>query len=139
MITATAWVPRGFAAQFPTRAEFNDEEYERIAHLAQIKLDDAEADLEDASAAVNEDEEGEEGAATTTTTNGDAMDDDVTEINVLGGSTTATTTTTKNIKKKKSKKNGIQDKEEYVVRLSLFFVLLESLKLQFGYWTSSVG
>lgn len=48
MITAATWVPRGFAAQFPTRKELNDEEYERISKLAQIQLDDAKEDLEDA-------------------------------------------------------------------------------------------
>lgn len=47
MITATAWVPRGFAAQFPTRAEFNEEEFERIAGLAKLQLDDARAAAED--------------------------------------------------------------------------------------------
>ncbi len=48
MITATAWVPRGFAAPFPTRYTFDEEEFERIAQLAKIQLDDANEDLEDA-------------------------------------------------------------------------------------------
>lgn len=47
MITATAWVPRGYAAQFPTRHEFNQDEYDRIAKLAKLQLDDAKTDLED--------------------------------------------------------------------------------------------
>lgn len=41
MITATAWVPRGFAAQFPTRREFDEGEFERIVGLTKGKLDDA--------------------------------------------------------------------------------------------------
>lgn len=41
MITATAWVPRGFAAQFPTRREFDEGEFERIVGLARGQLDDA--------------------------------------------------------------------------------------------------
>jgi len=48
MITATTWVPRGFAAQFPTRHEFDEEEYKRIAKLAKLQLDDANEDLEEA-------------------------------------------------------------------------------------------
>ncbi|KAF2750633.1 periodic tryptophan protein-like protein [Sporormia fimetaria CBS 119925] len=48
MITATAWVPRGFAAPFPKKYEFDEDEYERIAHLAKLKLDDAKEDLEEA-------------------------------------------------------------------------------------------
>ncbi|RPB27193.1 WD40 repeat-like protein [Terfezia boudieri ATCC MYA-4762] len=45
MITATAWVPRGFAAQFPMRREFDEEEFERIAGLARGQLDDAREEL----------------------------------------------------------------------------------------------
>lgn len=45
MITATAWVPRGFAAQFPMRKEFDEEEFERIAGLARGQLDDAREEL----------------------------------------------------------------------------------------------
>jgi periodic tryptophan protein 1 len=48
MITATAWVPRGFAAPFPTRYAFDEEEFKRIADLAKLQLDDANKDLEDA-------------------------------------------------------------------------------------------
>jgi periodic tryptophan protein 1 len=48
MITATAWVPRGFAAPFPTKYTFDEEEFARIAELAKIQLDDANEDLEDA-------------------------------------------------------------------------------------------
>lgn len=48
MITATGWVPRGFAAPFPTKYEFNETEFERIANLAKLQLDDAKEDLEEA-------------------------------------------------------------------------------------------
>ncbi|KAK2626530.1 hypothetical protein QTJ16_003705 [Diplocarpon rosae] len=48
MITATTWVPRGFAAPFPTRYTFDEEEFQRIAELAKLQLDDANEELEDA-------------------------------------------------------------------------------------------
>lgn len=48
MITATTWVPRGFAAPFPTKYTFDEEEFKRIAELAKLQLDDANEDLEDA-------------------------------------------------------------------------------------------
>ncbi|KAK5005058.1 hypothetical protein LTR28_008172, partial [Elasticomyces elasticus] len=48
MITATSWVPRGFAAPFPTRYVFDEEEYERISKLAKLELNDAKGDLEQA-------------------------------------------------------------------------------------------
>lgn len=50
MITATTWVPRGFAAPFPSRYQFDDEEYERISQLANLQLEDAKEDLEAARA-----------------------------------------------------------------------------------------
>lgn len=57
MITTTTWVPRGFAAPFPTKYTFDEEEFERIAKLAKLQLDDAKEDLEDAQ---EEDEKAEE-------------------------------------------------------------------------------
>ena len=51
MITATNWVPRGYAAAFPTKYEFNEDEYARIAKLAKLQLEDAEEDLAEARAA----------------------------------------------------------------------------------------
>ncbi|CAD6445879.1 7df222fe-7d67-4c26-9eda-317dd8f94355 [Sclerotinia trifoliorum] len=48
MITATAWVPRGFAAPFPTKYNFDEEEFQRIADLAKLQLDDANEDLKEA-------------------------------------------------------------------------------------------
>ena len=48
MITATAWVPRGFAAPFPTKYTFDEEEFQRIAELAKLQLDEANDDLQEA-------------------------------------------------------------------------------------------
>jgi periodic tryptophan protein 1 len=51
MITATTWVPRGYAAAFPTKYVFDESEYGRIAKLAKLQLEDAEEDLAEARAA----------------------------------------------------------------------------------------
>ncbi|KAK4201243.1 WD40-repeat-containing domain protein [Triangularia verruculosa] len=51
MVTTTAWVPRGFAAPFPNKYQFDEEEFERIASLAKLQLDDAEEDLAEAQEA----------------------------------------------------------------------------------------
>ena len=51
MVTATAWVPRGFAAPFPTKYEFDGAEFDRIAKLAKLQLDEAQEDLEEAEEA----------------------------------------------------------------------------------------
>ncbi|KAI9784784.1 MAG: hypothetical protein M1839_001514 [Geoglossum umbratile] len=48
VITATAWVPRGFAAPFPTKYEFNEAEFERISSLAKLQLEEAKEDLDEA-------------------------------------------------------------------------------------------
>ena len=48
MITATVWVPRGIASPFPTKYNFDEEEFQRIAELAKIQLDDANDDLDEA-------------------------------------------------------------------------------------------
>jgi periodic tryptophan protein 1 len=48
MITTAAWVPRGFAAPFPTKYTFDEAEFERIAELAKLQLDDAKEDLKEA-------------------------------------------------------------------------------------------
>ena len=53
MITATAWVPRGCAAQFRSKFAFEQEEYDRIAGLAKLHLDDAKEELEEAQEAEN--------------------------------------------------------------------------------------
>ena len=48
MITATAWVRRGYAAAYPTKYVFDEDEYGRIAKLAKLQLDDAQEDLDEA-------------------------------------------------------------------------------------------
>lgn len=55
MITATAWVPRGFPARHPTKYEFNEAEFDRISKLAKLQLEDAKEDLEKARNGHNED------------------------------------------------------------------------------------
>ncbi|KAF3061129.1 putative WD repeat-containing protein C17D11.16 [Daldinia childiae] len=61
MITTSTWVRRGFAAPFPAKYDFDEAEFDRIANLAKLQLDDAKEDLEEA-------QEGEE--------NGVSGDDD---------------------------------------------------------------
>ena len=46
IITSTTWVPRGYEAPLPTRYKFDEEEFNRIAELAKLQLDDAREDLE---------------------------------------------------------------------------------------------
>ena len=58
MITTSAWVPRGFAAPFPTKYNFDEDEFERIAQMAKLQLDDAKEDLEEAQ---EDDEAGTKG------------------------------------------------------------------------------
>ncbi len=60
MITATAWVPRGFAAQFPTQYNPDDEEVSRIYKLGKIRLDDAKEDLKAAQESKEPSETGDE-------------------------------------------------------------------------------
>ncbi|KAI1143373.1 WD40 repeat-like protein [Hypoxylon sp. FL0543] len=48
MITTATWVPRGFAAPFPAKYNFDEDEFERIANLAKLQLDDANEELEEA-------------------------------------------------------------------------------------------
>jgi len=73
IITALSWVPRGKAAQFPTRYEFDEEEYNRISKIAKLELEDAKEELEEAQgkaedgARVNGDDK------TNGHTNGDAV------------------------------------------------------------------
>lgn len=54
MISATAWVPRGFASEFPEQYELDDEEMKRIEEMSKLNLDEAKADLENAQAEANE-------------------------------------------------------------------------------------
>ena len=60
MITATAWVPRGFAAPFPTKYTFDEEEFKRIAELAKLQLDEANEELDEARNNAAKDDDAEE-------------------------------------------------------------------------------
>lgn len=65
MITTTAWVRRGVAAQFPTKYEIDEEEMGRISKLARMQLEEAQEGLSAAQdEAMDEDdkEESTEGA-----------------------------------------------------------------------------
>lgn len=57
MITAAQWVPRGFAAPFPQKYTLDEAEYERIAELAKLQLDDAEDDLKAAQEKEGQDDD----------------------------------------------------------------------------------
>lgn len=63
MITATTWVPRGYAAPFPSKYEFDEDEYERIAQLAKLQLDDAKDDLDEAQKEKEQSRNGVSGSA----------------------------------------------------------------------------
>jgi periodic tryptophan protein 1 len=64
MVTATAWVPRGFAAPFPVKYEFDEKEFDRIAKLAKLQLDEAQEDLDDARKGEKEDDAMSDGEGT---------------------------------------------------------------------------
>ncbi|PFH56762.1 hypothetical protein XA68_16034 [Ophiocordyceps unilateralis] len=48
IITTAQWVPRGFAAPFPKKYSLDEAEYDRIAALGKLQLDDAQEDLREA-------------------------------------------------------------------------------------------
>ncbi|CAI7677621.1 WD repeat-containing protein [Penicillium manginii] len=61
MITTTAWVRRGVAAQFPTKYEIDEEEMSRISKLARMQLEEAKEGLSAAQdEAMDEDDKEEE-------------------------------------------------------------------------------
>lgn len=61
MITTTAWVRRGVAAQFPTKYEIDEEEMGRISKLARMQLEEAQEGLSAAQdEAMDEDDKEEE-------------------------------------------------------------------------------
>ncbi|KAK4099734.1 WD40 repeat-like protein [Parathielavia hyrcaniae] len=82
MITATAWVPRGFAAPFPTKYNFDEDEFERIASLAKLHLDDAKEDLEDAQKKEAEPEKKAKSAANDDDASDIEIDDDLKEYDL---------------------------------------------------------
>ncbi|KAJ5887768.1 hypothetical protein N7495_007809 [Penicillium taxi] len=74
MITTTAWVRRGVAAQFPTKYEINEEEMNRISKLARMQLEEAQDDL-NAAQDGGKDEADEDSAMDEDTKADDAMED----------------------------------------------------------------
>ncbi|KAF2437364.1 periodic tryptophan protein-like protein [Karstenula rhodostoma CBS 690.94] len=81
MITATTWVPRGFAAPFPSKYVFDEDEYDRISKLAKLQLDDAKEDLEEAQEEKKQKEtNGSNGTAKAPDT--DEIDDDLKEYDL---------------------------------------------------------
>lgn len=103
MITTTAWVRRGVAAQFPTKYEIDEKEMGRISKLARMQLEDAKEGL----SAVNDGkmDDGEEDSA---------MDEDVKDGSAAD--------------QKKPSKEGQDSKEDKyalelgVLRIELIFV-----------------
>ncbi|KAI5866439.1 WD40 repeat-like protein [Durotheca rogersii] len=76
MITTSAWVPRGFAAPFPAKYNIDEAEFDRIANLAKLKLDDANEDLRGAREEQEDsddvsDDDGKESSAEKGTGNGE--------------------------------------------------------------------
>lgn len=57
MITATSWVPRGYAAQFPRRYEFDQDEMDRIANMTQDMVLQAREDMAEAAGEAEDEEE----------------------------------------------------------------------------------
>ncbi|OHE91084.1 WD domain-containing protein [Colletotrichum orchidophilum] len=87
MITTSTWVPRGFAAPFPSKYTFDESEYERIAELAKLQLDDAEEDLREAQdeeegVAKPADEDATTGASGKKAEQVDINDDDLKEYDL---------------------------------------------------------
>lgn len=48
LISSTAWVPRGFASEDPVRYDFDDEEMDRLAGMATLRLTEAKEEWQDA-------------------------------------------------------------------------------------------
>ncbi|CAL3964260.1 unnamed protein product [Diplocarpon coronariae] len=91
IITATTWVPRGFAAPFPNKYTFDEEEFQRIAELAKLQLDDANKELEGArneasgescQDVVEEDDRSDDEAPTETIKSKGDEDDDLKEYDL---------------------------------------------------------
>ncbi|KAH3660381.1 hypothetical protein OGAPHI_006967 [Ogataea philodendri] len=47
MISASSWVPRGYASEFPEKYELNDEEMARIEEMANLQIAEAQEDLDE--------------------------------------------------------------------------------------------
>lgn len=47
MISSSAWVPRGFAAEFPSKYEMDDEEMEKLSAMAALQIADAQEQMQE--------------------------------------------------------------------------------------------
>lgn len=74
MITTTAWVRRGVAAQFPVKYEIDEQEMNRISKLARMQLEEAQDGLNAAKDGKMDD--GEDAAMDEDKKEADAMQDD---------------------------------------------------------------
>jgi periodic tryptophan protein 1 len=74
MITTTAWVRRGVAAQFPVKYEIDEQEMNRISKLARMQLEEAQDDLSAAKDGKMDD--GEDATMDEDKKEADAMQDD---------------------------------------------------------------
>jgi periodic tryptophan protein 1 len=88
MITTTAWVRRGVAAQFPTKYEIDEEEMNRISKLARMQLEEAQDDLSAAKAGKMDD--GEDDAAMDEDKEADATEEGEKEVAKDGNKTKST-------------------------------------------------
>lgn len=89
MITTTAWVRRGVAAQFPTKYEIDEEEMNRISKLARMQLEEAQDDLSAAKAGKMDD--GENDAAMDEDKEADAMEEEGEKKTAKDGNETKST------------------------------------------------
>lgn len=76
MITTTAWVRRGVAAQFPTKYEIDEDEMDRISKLAKMQLEEARDDLKAATDGKAEDEAMDEDEEVANGTNTNVVESD---------------------------------------------------------------
>lgn len=91
MITTTAWVRRGVAAQFPTKYEIDEDEMNRISKLARMQLEDAQEDLSAAKAGQTNDDD-DDAAMDEDSKETDKMEEDDTKQTSKGGNETKSTT-----------------------------------------------
>jgi periodic tryptophan protein 1 len=89
MITTTAWVRRGVAAQFPTKYEIDEEEMNRISKLARMQLEEAQDDLSAAKAGKMDD--GEDDATMDEDKEADAMEEEGEKKTAKDGNETKST------------------------------------------------
>lgn len=85
IVSSVAFVPRGYASEFPKSYDIDEIEYERINQLSKLKLEDARADLqssmEDSNKANGNGEETTDGAEGVLQTS-EEVDDELKEYNL---------------------------------------------------------